>query len=35
MILGLVFLVRFVRRRRVPEPQLSDAERAQAAKLLE
>jgi cytochrome c-type biogenesis protein CcmH len=35
MILGLVFLVRFVRRRRVPEPQLSPAERAQATKLLE
>ena len=35
MILGLVFLVRFVRRRKVPEPQLSEAERAQAAKLLE
>ena len=35
MILGLAFLIRFLRRRRVPEPQLSEAERAQAAKLLE
>jgi cytochrome c-type biogenesis protein CcmH len=35
MILGLAFLIRFVRRRRVPDPQLTDVERAQAAKLLE
>src|SRR5205809_456232 len=27
MILGFVFLIRFVRRRRVPEPQLTEAER--------
>jgi cytochrome c-type biogenesis protein CcmH len=32
---GTFFLVRFVQRRRVPEPQLSDAERSRAAKLLE
>ena len=32
---GAWALLRFVRRRRVPEPQLSAAERAQAAKLLE
>jgi cytochrome c-type biogenesis protein CcmH len=32
---GLYFLVRFVRRRRVPEPELSAAERQRAAKLLE
>jgi cytochrome c-type biogenesis protein CcmH len=32
---GAYFLVRFVRRRRVPEPQLSEAERDRAAKLLE
>ena len=32
---GAWVLVRFVRRRRVPEPALSAAERAQAAKLLE
>ena len=32
---GAWVLVRFVRRRRVPEPELSAAERAQAAKLLE
>ena len=32
---GLYFLVRFVRRRRVPQPELSAAERARAAKLLE
>ena len=35
MILGLAFLVRFVRRRRVPDPKLTEVERAQAAKLLE
>ena len=33
--IGAFVLVRFVRRRRVPEPHLSPAERAQAAKLLE
>lgn len=32
---GLFFLVRFLRARRVPEPQLSDADRQRAAKLLE
>lgn len=32
---GLFLLIRFLRRRKVPEPQLTDAERAQAAKLLE
>jgi cytochrome c-type biogenesis protein CcmH len=32
---GAFFLARFLRRRRVPEPQLSDAERSRAAKLLE
>ena len=32
---GAFMLVRFVRRRRVAEPELSPAERAQAAKLLE
>jgi cytochrome c-type biogenesis protein CcmH len=32
---GAFVLVRFVRRRRVAEPELSPAERAQAAKLLE
>ena len=33
---GVLFLlIRFLRRRKVPEPQLTDAERAQAAKLLE
>ncbi|HET7671647.1 MAG TPA: cytochrome c-type biogenesis protein [Burkholderiales bacterium] len=35
LILGLYFLIRFVRRRRVPAPQLTDAERQRAAKLLE
>jgi cytochrome c-type biogenesis protein CcmH len=33
--LGLAFLVRRLVKRRVPEPALSEAERAQAAKLLE
>src|SRR3954462_7513530 len=33
--LGFFFLIRFLRLRRVPEPQLTDAERAHAAKLLE
>jgi cytochrome c-type biogenesis protein CcmH len=33
--LGVVVLVRRLRRRRAPEPQLSDAERARAARLLE
>ena len=32
---GLFFLVRLVRRRRVPEPQLTEADRQRAAKLLE
>ena len=32
---GAFFLARILRRRRVPEPQLSDAERSRAAKLLE
>ena len=32
---GFYVLVRFLRRRRVPEPQLSAAERERAAKLLE
>jgi cytochrome c-type biogenesis protein CcmH len=32
---GFIVLVRFVRRRRVPAPQLSPAERERAAKLLE
>ena len=32
---GFVLLVRFLRRRRVPEPQLSAADRSRAAKLLE
>jgi cytochrome c-type biogenesis protein CcmH len=35
LIAGFFFLARFLRRRQVPEPQLSDAERARAAKLLE
>ncbi|HUQ75997.1 MAG TPA: cytochrome c-type biogenesis protein [Burkholderiales bacterium] len=35
LIVGAFLLVRFVRRRRVAEPQLSDAERARAAKLLQ
>lgn len=35
MLGGVFLLIRFLRRRRVPEPQLSQAERAQAAKLLE
>jgi cytochrome c-type biogenesis protein CcmH len=33
--LGAVLLVRRLRRRRAPEPELSDAERARAARLLE
>jgi cytochrome c-type biogenesis protein CcmH len=33
--LGIAVLVRRLLRRRVPEPQLSDAERARAARLLE
>jgi cytochrome c-type biogenesis protein CcmH len=33
--IGALVLVRFVRRRRVPEPELSGAERERAAKLLE
>jgi cytochrome c-type biogenesis protein CcmH len=35
LLLGFFFLIRFLRHRQVPAPQLSDAERAQAAKLLE
>jgi len=35
VIIGFYVLVRFLRRRQVPEPQLTDAERARAAKLLE
>jgi len=35
LVLGLFFLFRFLRNRRVPAPQLSEAERATAAKLLE
>jgi cytochrome c-type biogenesis protein CcmH len=35
LIAGLYFLVRMLRRRRAPEVELSEAERAQAAKLLE
>jgi cytochrome c-type biogenesis protein CcmH len=35
LVLGLFFLFRFVRSRQVPPPQLSEAERAKAAKLLE
>ena len=34
LVLGFFFLIRFVRRRRVAPPQLTDAERARAAKLL-
>ena len=34
LVLGLFFLFRFVRSRQVPPPQLSEAERAKAAKLL-
>jgi cytochrome c-type biogenesis protein CcmH len=35
LIIGFYLLARFLRRRQVPEPQLSAAERARAAKLLE
>ena len=35
LIIGFYVLVRFLRRRQVPEPQLSAADRARAAKLLE
>ena len=35
VLIGFYVLVRFLRRRQVPEPQLTDAERARAAKLLE
>jgi len=35
LIAGFYLLISFLRRRQVPEPQLSDAERARAAKLLE
>ena len=35
LVLGLFFLFRFLRSRQVPAPQLTEAERAKAAKLLE
>jgi cytochrome c-type biogenesis protein CcmH len=35
LIAGLYFLLRMLRRRRAPQPELSEGERAQAAKLLE
>jgi cytochrome c-type biogenesis protein CcmH len=35
LIIGFYLLIRFLRRRQIPEPQLSAAERARAAKLLE
>ena len=35
LVVGLTLLVWRLRRRRVPEPELSDADRARAAKLLE
>ena len=35
LIVGFYLLARFLRRRHIHEPQLSDAERARAAKLLE
>jgi cytochrome c-type biogenesis protein CcmH len=35
LIAGFWFLARVLRRRRIPEPQLSQAERARAAKLLQ
>ncbi|HYR37357.1 MAG TPA: cytochrome c-type biogenesis protein [Burkholderiales bacterium] len=35
LIAGFYLLISFLRRRQIPEPQLSDAERARAAKLLE
>ena len=35
LIIGFYLLIRVLRRRQVPEPRLSDAERARAAKLLE
>ena len=35
LIAGFYLLISFLRRRQVPEPQLSDTERARAAKLLE
>jgi len=35
LIAGFYFLLRFLRRREVPAPQLSAEERARAAKLLE
>ena len=35
LVIGFYLLARFLRRRHIPEPQLSDAERARAAKLLE
>jgi len=35
LVIGFYLLARFLRRRHIPEPQLSDADRARAAKLLE
>jgi cytochrome c-type biogenesis protein CcmH len=35
LVLGFTLLARFLRRRRIAAPQLSDAERSRAAKLLE
>jgi cytochrome c-type biogenesis protein CcmH len=35
LVVGFYLLIRFLRRRQVPAPRLSDAERARAAKLLE
>ena len=35
LVIGFYLLARFLRRRHIPEPQLSEAERARAAKLLE
>ena len=35
LVVGFWLLIRLLRRRHVPEPRLSDAERARAAKLLE
>jgi cytochrome c-type biogenesis protein CcmH len=35
LVIGFFVLARFLRRRHIPEPQLSVAERARAAKLLE
>src|SRR5438876_5437000 len=35
LVLGFYLLARFLRRRHIPEPQLSDDERARAARMLE